>query len=123
MTSTDTKPADHDTALTSVNPATGEVIGTHVIADDDAVAAAVEKARAAAATWGALSFDERRGYLLRWSSRLVQNSEKFCELIHAENGKPLDDAFLELMLALEHIAWAAKHAKKILSPRRSTPAL
>ncbi|MFG1791477.1 aldehyde dehydrogenase family protein [Nocardia sp. NPDC049149] len=121
MTSTDIKPADHDTALTSVNPATGEVIGTHPIADEDAVRAAVAKARAAAATWGALSYDERRTHLLRWSSRLVADSDEFCRLIHAENGKPLDDSFLELMLALEHIAWAAKNAKKILSPKKVSP--
>ncbi|ASF11990.1 putative aldehyde dehydrogenase [Nocardia brasiliensis NBRC 14402] len=121
MTSTDIKPADHDTALTSVNPATGEVIGTYPIADEAAVRAAVAKARTAAATWGALSFDERRTHLLRWSSRLVADSDEFCRLIHAENGKPLDDAFLELMLALEHIAWAAKNAKKLLSPKKVAP--
>ncbi|MEU7628482.1 aldehyde dehydrogenase family protein [Nocardia sp. NPDC049220] len=121
MTSTDTTPADHDTALTSVNPATGEVIGRHVIADDAAVTAAVAKARAAAATWGTLSFDARRTHLLRWSSKLVQNSETFCALIHAENGKPLDDAYLELTLALEHIAWAAKNAKKALAPKTVFP--
>ncbi|MFC9440712.1 aldehyde dehydrogenase family protein [Nocardia sp. NPDC057030] len=121
MTSTDTKPADHDTALTSVNPATGEVIGTHPIADDAAVLAAVAKARTAAATWGALSYDERKTHLLRWSSQLVKDSDEFCQLIHAENGKPLDDAFLELMLALEHIAWAAKNAKKVLAPKKVSP--
>ncbi|QIS05803.1 aldehyde dehydrogenase family protein [Nocardia brasiliensis] len=121
MTSTDIKPADHDTALTSVDPATGEVIGTYPIADEAAVHAAVAKARKAAATWGALSFDERRTHLLRWSSRLVADSDEFCALIHAENGKPLDDAFLELMLALEHIAWAAKNAKKLLSPKKVSP--
>ncbi|MFE9580805.1 aldehyde dehydrogenase family protein [Nocardia sp. NPDC006044] len=121
MTSTDTKPADHDTALTSVNPATGEVIGTHPIADDAAVRAAVAKARTAAATWGALSYDERKTHLLRWSSQLVKDSDEFCKLIHDENGKPLDDAFLELMLALEHIAWAAKNAKKVLAPKKVSP--
>ncbi|CAM4417212.1 aldehyde dehydrogenase family protein [Nocardia ninae] len=121
MTSTDIKPADNDTALTSVNPATGEVIGTYPIADEDAVRAAVAKARTAAATWGALSYDERKTHLLRWSSRLVADSDEFCQLIHAENGKPLDDAFLELMLALEHIAWAAKNAKKVLAPKKVSP--
>ncbi|MEU7768048.1 aldehyde dehydrogenase family protein [Nocardia sp. NPDC049190] len=108
-------------ALTSVDPATGEVIGRHVVADDAAVIAAVAKARAAAATWGTLSFDARRAHLLRWSSKLVQNSETFCALIHAENGKPLDDAYLELTLALEHIAWAAKNAKKALATKTVFP--
>ncbi|MFR9751196.1 aldehyde dehydrogenase family protein [Nocardia sp. 004] len=121
MTSTDIGPADHNTALPSINPATQEVIGTHVIADDTAVAAAVAKARAAATTWGALSFDERRTHLLRWASTLVRHSDTFCELIHTENGKPIDDAYLELSLALEHIAWAAKNAKKVLGAQKIAP--
>ncbi|WP_067841182.1 aldehyde dehydrogenase family protein [Nocardia lijiangensis] len=118
MTTTETTPATPDTLLKSVDPATGEVIATYPIADEDAVRAAVAKARTAATTWGALSFDERRTHLLRWSSRLVADSEEFTALIHKENGKPLDDAFLELMLALEHISWAAKNAKKLLSPKK-----
>ncbi|WP_431952601.1 aldehyde dehydrogenase family protein [Nocardia lijiangensis] len=123
MTTTETTPATPDTLLKSVDPATGEVIATYPIADEDAVRAAVAKARTAATTWGALSFDERRTHLLRWSSRLVADSEEFTALIHRENGKPLDDAFLELMLALEHISWAAKNAKKLLSPKKISPGL
>ncbi|WP_067863364.1 aldehyde dehydrogenase family protein [Nocardia shimofusensis] len=115
MTTIETAP---DTTLESVNPATGEVLATYPIADEEAVRAAVAKARKAAKVWGALSFDERRKHLLRWSSRLVADADEFTELIHKENGKPRDDAFLELMLALEHIAWAAKNAKKILSPKK-----
>ncbi|WP_433629649.1 aldehyde dehydrogenase family protein [Nocardia sp. CA-120079] len=121
VTTIETTPAAPQTALTSVDPATGEVIATHTIADADAVRAAVAKARTAAATWGALSFDERRKHLLRWSSQLVADSAELTALIHKENGKPLDDAFLELMLALEHIAWAAKNAKKVLSPKKIFP--
>ncbi|UGT64094.1 aldehyde dehydrogenase family protein [Nocardia asteroides] len=118
MTTTETTPAAPETALKSVDPATGEVIATYPIADADAVRAAVAKARAAAPAWGALSFDDRRKALLRWSTRLVSESDAFTELIHRETGKTHDDAFLELMLALEHIAWAAKNAKKVLGPKR-----
>ncbi|MEU1984918.1 aldehyde dehydrogenase family protein [Nocardia sp. NPDC019395] len=104
--------------LTSVDPATGATLATYPIADEKAVADAVAKARAAAPVWEDLGFDGRKKALLRWASKLVAKSDEFCELIHAENGKPLDDAFLELMLALEHISWAAKHAKKTLSPKK-----
>lgn len=121
MTTIETTPAAPETALQSVDPATGEVIATHTIADADAVRTAVAKARAAAPVWGGLGFDDRRKHLLRWSSQLVADADEFTALIHQENGKPLDDAFLELMLALEHIAWAAKHAKKILSPKKIFP--
>ncbi|MBH0775743.1 aldehyde dehydrogenase family protein [Nocardia bovistercoris] len=121
MTTTETTSAAADTALQSVDPATGAVIATYTVADEAAVRAAVAKARTAADTWGSLSFDDRRRYLLRWSSRLVADSKEFCELIHKENGKPVDDAFLELMLALEHITWAAKNAGKLLSPKKISP--
>ncbi|WP_051133319.1 aldehyde dehydrogenase family protein [Nocardia paucivorans] len=117
MTTTE-KITDEEAVLTSVDPATGATLATYPIADEEAVRAAVAKARAAAPAWEQLGFDGRRKALLRWSGRLVAKSDEFCELIHAENGKPLDDAFLELMLALEHIAWAAKHAKKVLAPQK-----
>lgn len=117
MTTTENATAK-ESVLTSVDPATGATLATYPIADEKAVGEAVAKARAAAPVWEDLGFDGRKKALLRWSSRLVTKSDEFCALIHAENGKPLDDAFLELMLALEHIAWAAKHAKKILSPQK-----
>ena len=109
------------TTLTSVNPATGDTVATHPIADEPAVHAAVERARGAAATWSALTFAQRKTHLLRWASRLVAKSDELCDLIHVENGKPRDDAFLELLLALEHISWAAKNAEKILKRKRVSP--
>ncbi|WP_024799813.1 aldehyde dehydrogenase family protein [Nocardia sp. BMG51109] len=121
MSTTESTAVAGETTLTSVNPANGEVIATHPIADQQAVNAAVDRARGAATTWGALTYAERKKYLLRWASRLVAKSEELCDLIHAENGKPRDDAFLELLLTLEHIAWAAKNAEKVLKPRKVSP--
>ncbi|NUU19988.1 MAG: aldehyde dehydrogenase family protein, partial [Streptomycetaceae bacterium] len=37
---------------------------------------------------------------------------------HEENGKPRDDAFLEILLALEQLTWAAGHAGRVLRRRR-----
>ncbi|MGV9662619.1 aldehyde dehydrogenase family protein [Nocardia niigatensis] len=121
MTATETAPLDQADTLTSVNPATGETLATYQIDDEAAVRAAVAKARTAAATWGALTYAERKKHILRWGSKLVEKSDELSELIHAENGKPLDDAFLELMLALEHIKWAASNAEKVLKPRKVAP--
>lgn len=121
MTATETAPLGQADTLTSVNPATGEALATYQIDDETAVRAAVAKARAAAATWGALTYAERKKHLLRWGSKLVAKSDELSELIHAENGKPLDDAFLELMLALEHIKWAASNAEKVLKPKKVAP--
>ncbi|MGV9679710.1 aldehyde dehydrogenase family protein [Nocardia sp. NPDC003482] len=121
MSTTESTAVTRETTLTSVDPATGEVIATHPIADEAAVHAAVAKARRAAATWGSLSFADRKRHLLRWSSRIVARADEFCDLIHAENGKPRDDAFLELMLALEHIKWAASNAEKVLKTKKVSP--
>ncbi|MFI1911560.1 aldehyde dehydrogenase family protein [Nocardia sp. NPDC020380] len=121
MTATETAPLGQADTLTSVNPATGETLATYQIDDETAVRVAVAKARAAAATWGALTYAERKKHLLRWGSKLVAKSDELSELIHAENGKPLDDAFLELMLALEHIKWAAANAEKVLKPKKVAP--
>ncbi|WP_433562739.1 aldehyde dehydrogenase family protein [Nocardia sp. CA-151230] len=121
MTATETAPLDQADTLTSVNPATGEALATYEIDDEAAVRAAVAKARTAAATWGALTYAERKKHILRWGSKLVEKSDELSELIHAENGKPLDDAFLELMLALEHIKWAASNAEKVLKPKKVSP--
>lgn len=114
-------PVDQSTILTSHNPATGDVIATHTIHDAAAVRATVETARKAAQTWGALSFAERKKHLLRWVSHLLAHSGELSELIHRENGKPVDDAYLEVVLAVEHIVWAAKQAGKHLSPRSVFP--
>ncbi|MEV6770428.1 aldehyde dehydrogenase family protein [Nocardia sp. NPDC051030] len=123
MPATDTASIERDATLTSVNPATGDTLATYKIDDEEAVHAAVAKARTAAATWGALTFAERKKHLLRWGSKLVEKSDALSELIHAENGKPLDDAFLELMLALEHIKWAASNAEKVLKAKKVAPGM
>src|SRR6202046_3695466 len=43
---------------------------------------------------------------------------RLAQLVHEETGKPLDDAKLEIILAIVHIDWAAKHARRVLRPRR-----
>ena len=43
---------------------------------------------------------------------------RLAELVHTETGKPLADAQLEIILAIVHIDWAAKHARKVLGARR-----
>ncbi|MEV6071478.1 aldehyde dehydrogenase family protein [Nocardia sp. NPDC052001] len=104
--------------LTSTDPATGAALATYRVDSEAAVRAAIATARAAAATWGELSFDVRSKHLRRWSSLLVAKSDELCDLIHAETGKPRADAFLELLLALEHTAWAAKNAARVLRPKK-----
>ncbi|MEY7974464.1 aldehyde dehydrogenase family protein [Saccharomonospora xinjiangensis] len=107
----------------SLNPATDEVVGTHPVHDADAVEAAVTRARAAAAWWASLGFDGRAERLRRWKGVLARRLPELCELVSAETGKPKGDAQLEIVLAIEHIEWAARNAKKVLGPKRRSSGL
>ncbi len=48
---------------------------------------------------------------------------ELADLVHRENGKPHADTILEITLAVDHLAWAAAHARKVLGPRRVSPGL
>ncbi|MBJ8338725.1 aldehyde dehydrogenase family protein [Antrihabitans sp. YC3-6] len=109
--------------LESIDPATGAVIAEWPIHDSEGVAAAVSRARVAASVWRELDFEGRKRALLRWASYLSNHADELCELVLRENGKPAEDAYLELVLVLEHIDWAAKNAKKTLSPKKVSPGL
>lgn len=102
----------------SLNPANGDVVGVHPIASKADVDAAVERAREAANWWGALTFDEREEYLLTWRSVITRRIAQLAQISHLETGKPHGDAQLEIIMAIDHITWAAKHAKKILGPQK-----
>ncbi len=102
----------------TLNPATGEVIATFPVCGEREVRAAVERARPAAAWWADLDWKRRRNYLLAWKSYLARYLGRIAQLVHVETGKPLADAQLETVLAIVHIDWAAKHARRVLGPRR-----
>jgi acyl-CoA reductase-like NAD-dependent aldehyde dehydrogenase len=116
MTAQDTaRPAE---SFDSVNPANGEVIASFPVCGQREIAASVERATSAARWWAGLGWKQRRGYLLAWKSYLARYVGRGAQLVHVETGKPLADAQLEIFLAIVHIDWAAKHAERVLGPRR-----
>ena len=107
----------------SHNPTTNEVIASHEIYSEDAVRAAVERARDASREWRELGFRGRRKVLLKWSSDLLANVDALVELVSLETGKPISDAKLEVSLAAGHIAWAARHAESVMRTSHRSPGL
>lgn len=107
----------------SINPATGDVVGTHRVHTADEVRAAVERSRDAAEWWGELTFAERAARLTAWKGAITRRIGQLAEVVHAETGKPHADARLEIVLAIDHIAWAARNARKVLRSRRVSPGL
>ena len=115
--------AQQPTELRSTNPANGELVATFPVHSDAEVAEAVALAQQAASSWAGLSFTERGDALLRWAAKLVERVDEFTELVHRENGKPAEEAYAELLLALEHIHWAATNAKRVLRTEKVSPGL
>ena len=116
-----TRPGPGHATFDSVNPANGEVIASFPVCGERQVSdAAVERATAAAGWWAGLDWKRRRGYLLAWKSYLARYTGRIAQIVHTETGKPLADAQLEIVLAIVHIDWAAKHAERVLRPAAGT---
>jgi acyl-CoA reductase-like NAD-dependent aldehyde dehydrogenase len=116
------KPATQET-FDSLSPATDEVVGTYPVHTAAQVAEAVERAREAARWWASLGFGGRAERLRRWNSVITRRLAGLSEVVQQETGKPAGDAQLEIVLAVEHIAWAARHAPKVLGRKRRAPGL
>jgi acyl-CoA reductase-like NAD-dependent aldehyde dehydrogenase len=106
------------TTFESLNPRTGDVVATHPVHTAEEVRAAVDRAREEAAWWGALSFDEREKHLQTWKGAMVRRLAQLADVMHQETGKPHADAMLEAAIAMDHLAWAASHAEKVLKRRK-----
>ena len=105
----------------SLDPATGDVVGTFPVHTAEDVNAAVARARGAATWWGDIGYDERGKRLRDWRRLLVRRSDELADLMHRENGKSVDDAVSEVILAIDHLSWASAHARRVLGRHRVVP--
>lgn len=107
--------------LESVNPADGTLVDSFPVMGVEEVRAVVGNAREATTWWRGLGFAGRAERLAAWRNELWSRVDEVAELMHRENGKPFDDAVLEVVLAVEHIHWAEKNAAKVLRTRKVSP--
>jgi acyl-CoA reductase-like NAD-dependent aldehyde dehydrogenase len=107
----------------SLNPRTGEVIASYPLHGPSDVRSAVRRARDAAQWWAGLGFAGRAQRLRAWAGAVTRRMAELVDVVHEETGKPRGDAQLEIVLAIEHIAWAGRHAPKVLGPHRRSPGL
>ena len=96
------------------DPKTGEVIAQYKNFSPDEVFALVDAAKAVSNRWQMLGFVTRKKVLLKWAAYLTKNQEEIAQLVATECGKPIGDASLEVSIAIDHLAWAAKHAEQIM---------
>jgi betaine-aldehyde dehydrogenase len=86
-----TQAARKTDALTTINPATGEVLAHLEIAGPAAIDAAVTKARVAQKKWAAMTGTERGRILRRAADLLRARNQELAELETRDTGKPIQE--------------------------------
>jgi len=105
--------------LNSVNPSTGETLGTVRITPPDEVFQRIQKARNAQKQWAAVSIKERIRFIRRFQVLLAERAESFADLITHETGKCLVDSLsAEILPTLLYVDYVCKNAAKLLKERK-----
>jgi acyl-CoA reductase-like NAD-dependent aldehyde dehydrogenase len=103
------------TRLTSVNPATGEVLGELDCAGPAEVRAAVARARAAQPEWNAWGIRNRVRVLRRFQQSLLASKSHIARRITQEAGKPYVEALLtEVLVVLDAARFLIESAFRVL---------
>jgi acyl-CoA reductase-like NAD-dependent aldehyde dehydrogenase len=101
--------------VSSVNPATGEVLRELECAGDREVQAAVGRARAAQVAWAGSGVRRRIAVLREFLSRLVERKSEIAEAITREAGKPVAEALTtEVLVALDAARFLIDNAYRLL---------
>ena len=109
---------DSPGVIVSRNPSDGSVLGEVKEMGVDEVRAAVSRARAAQARWGALPARERGRVILRVRDALRTHADELCRAISAEGGKTVGEAMtMEVLVVIDLATYFAKRVDEILAPR------
>lgn len=98
-------PATATRTLDSIDPATGEVVGSVPVTDAADIPAVVARAKAAQPGWEALGHEGRAALLIEAARLFVERADEYGRLMTREMGKPLAEAVGEvksLASGLEH---------------------
>jgi acyl-CoA reductase-like NAD-dependent aldehyde dehydrogenase len=105
------------------SPLTGDLVDTYPVLGAAEVDAVVAKAREWAAWWRTIGYEGRRDVLDKWRAIIARRLPQLADVVHRETGKPHADAMIEGALAVDHLAWAARHAQKVLGRHRVSSGL
>jgi acyl-CoA reductase-like NAD-dependent aldehyde dehydrogenase len=105
--------------VSSVNPATGEVLRELECASESEVRAAVMRARAARTAWGDLPVRKRIAILREFQRRLHERKSEIAEAITREAGKPVAEALTtEVLVVLDAARFLIDNAYGLLRDER-----
>jgi acyl-CoA reductase-like NAD-dependent aldehyde dehydrogenase len=101
--------------ISSVNPATGEVLRRLECASDTEVRAAVARARAAQPAWADIGVRKRIAVLREFQQRLLERKTEVAQAITRETGKPIAEALTtEVLVVLDAVRFLIDNAYRLL---------
>ncbi len=109
--------------LEVTSPLNGDLVASYPVLGAPEVQDAVASAREWAAWWRGIGFEGRRDVLDKWRGVIARRMAQLADVMHRETGKPHADAMLECALAVDHLAWAAKNAGKVMGRHKVSSGL
>jgi acyl-CoA reductase-like NAD-dependent aldehyde dehydrogenase len=117
----ETNGAPPSSTFTVENPSTGQTLAELPALDRDGVVRLVERARAAQPAWEALGFEGRAEVMRDVRKWLIDNRRQVMRTLSEENGKPWEDAQIEVFYTADALGFWAKRAKRYLADERARP--
>ncbi len=101
------------------SPVTLEPIGELVCANQEDVAAAISRARAAQPAWAATPMRQRAAIVERALGILLRRQDEIIDTVVKETGKAQTDAMtMEVFSVADQLCYYAKNTEKFLAPRK-----
>ena len=105
--------------LESLNPATGEALGSVPVTPPDHVPQVVDEVAKVQPFWAQLTLADRARYLERTAQVVIDEGDSIRDLIVQEQGKPRNEAFsMEVLPTIDALSWIARHGQEILAEEK-----
>ncbi|MEV6632741.1 aldehyde dehydrogenase family protein [Actinoplanes sp. NPDC051470] len=110
----DGDPGGTATEVITIDQTTGAEFASYLVAGAAEARQAVDIARANTGPWWEFGFAGRAERLSAWRLDIARGGEELAHLIHAENGKSLEDGRAEVLAALGHLSFVIDNAERVL---------
>jgi acyl-CoA reductase-like NAD-dependent aldehyde dehydrogenase len=105
--------------LESLNPATGEPVGSVDTVTPAKVQGVVDDVARVQPAWAELTLADRASYMRRAADVLLDEIDEIAELLSTEQGKPRNEAYtMELLPTIDLLHWCAENGPKILADEK-----
>jgi acyl-CoA reductase-like NAD-dependent aldehyde dehydrogenase len=103
----------------TLDPATGEPLGSVVTTPPSGVAEVVAQVAGVQPLWALLRLEDRARYMRRMAQAIVDEFDELRETVAHEQGRPRTEvAALELLVAIDALKWVAQDGASVLGARR-----